>query len=159
WVNDCERLLALEKRLPEISRGTGSLAEQLSAAEMLLRYKQRYADAALLYGKAFAAEPKLAADPKKGNRYKAACAAALAASGRGLPPAKLAATDKARLRGQAFDWLQAELKAWARLLAAKPASARAIRQGLQPWLDAAALSGVRGAKDLAELPRAERERW
>src|SRR5262249_39723125 len=63
WVKDCERLLALEKRLPEVLKGqAASPVEQLNLAILCLHYKKRYGEAALLYGKAFAAEPKWAED-------------------------------------------------------------------------------------------------
>src|SRR6516164_4586354 len=58
-----------------------------------------------LYAAAFAADPKLADDLKAGHRYRAACAAALAAAGQGEDAAKLDDKEKVRLRKQALDWL------------------------------------------------------
>src|SRR5262249_50707944 len=45
WVKRCEQLLALEKRLPEVLQGgAASPGEQLSLANLCLRYKRRYAE-------------------------------------------------------------------------------------------------------------------
>jgi eukaryotic-like serine/threonine-protein kinase len=160
WVEQCERLLALEKRLPDVLAGKAAgPVEQLNLAALCLRYLKRYRDGAWLLGKAFAAEPKLAEDLDKARRFDAARAAALAAAGEGAGADKLAPADKARLRGQALDWLRADLTARGKLLADNPAAAGPVRKALQTWLDDPALRGVRDAKGLAELPEEERERW
>src|SRR5262249_34244419 len=161
WVKDCERLLALERRLPDVLAGKGaSPDEHLSLADLCWRYLKRYADAARLYDRAFAAEPKLAERLNPHHRYNAACAALRAAGGKGVGADKLDATAKARLRGQALDWLTADLAARGKLLADDPTAAGPVQQkALRHWLDDADLSGVRDAKGLAELPDAERERW
>jgi tetratricopeptide (TPR) repeat protein len=160
WVKDCERLLALERRLPDVLAGRdASPAEQLSLADLCRGYLKRYAVAALLYDRAFAAEPKLAEVLNAHYRYNAACAALLGAGGKGFGADKLDAAAKARLRGQALDWLTADLAARGKLLADDPTAAGPVQKALQHWLDDADLSGVRDAKGLAELPDAERERW
>jgi tetratricopeptide (TPR) repeat protein len=160
WVKDCQQLLALEKRLPEVLRGdSADPAEQLKLADLCLRYKQRYGEAALLYGRALAAEPKLAEDLVKAPRYAAARAAILAASGKGAGADKLEPSDKARLRRQALDWLQADLAAHGKHLEQNPATAAPIQKLLQRWLDEAALVGVRDAKELDALPAAEQLAW
>jgi tetratricopeptide (TPR) repeat protein len=160
WVQECEPLLALDKRLPEVLQGAAATpAERVSLAGLCLRYKQRYADAALLYGQAFAAEAKLAEDLNNADRYNAACAAVLAAGGQGIGAEKLNAADKSRLRGQALDWLRADLTGRDKLLADKPAAAGPIQGALRRWLDDPDLAGVRDPKKLAELPPEEREGW
>jgi tetratricopeptide (TPR) repeat protein len=160
WVKNCEQLLAPEKRLPEVLRGDpAGPAEQLSLADLCLRYKKRYGDAALLYGKALAAEPKRGEGLGNVLRYNAACAAVLAASGKGAGADKLDAPHKALLRRQALDWLQADLAERAKLLAQNPATAEPIRKDLQSWLDDADLSSVRDAKGRVTLPQEERAIW
>src|SRR5262249_8740406 len=150
----------LGKRLPEVLRGEAATpAEQLSLADLCRRYKQRYLDAVTLSGKAFAAEPKLAEDLSKAHRVNAARAAALAATGQGMGADKLDAAAGARLRGQALDWLRADLTARDKLLTDNPADAATIQGALQRWLDDPDLSGVRDPKELAELPGEEQERW
>src|SRR5262249_13933470 len=124
-----------------------------------LRYLQRYADAASFYGKAFAAEPKLAEDLNRSHRYHAARAAVLATAGKGVGPAKVDRRDRTRLRGQALDWLRADLAARRQLLEKNRAAAGAVRKSVQRWLKDSDLSSVRGAKELAELPHEERQGW
>ena len=71
--------------------------EQLGLGE-LCTLKKRYAAAARFYADAFTAEPKLADDLQRWNRYGAACAAALAAAGKGEDAAKLADQERVKLR-------------------------------------------------------------
>src|SRR5262249_52741862 len=55
-LKQCQQLLALEQRLPDVLKGSAtSAAELLALADLCLRYKQRYADAVVLFDKAFAA--------------------------------------------------------------------------------------------------------
>ena len=96
--------------------------------------------------------PALAEDLSNPRRYPAACAAALAAGGKGAGADKLGPADKARLRGQALSWLRAEL-------AARASAAGPAQKALQAWLDNPDLRGVRDARELAELPDKERQAW
>ncbi len=160
WVKTCEGLLAQEKRLPDVLAGKDAgAAELLSLAGLCLQYKSRYADAALLYSRAFAARPSLADGPNQSHRYNAARAAVLAASGKGIGADKLDAADKTRLRGQALVWLSAGRAAIARFLADDPEAAEDVENGLKHWLDNPDLADVRDARPLAELPEEERQRW
>jgi hypothetical protein len=84
-LQGCERLLALEARLPAVLQGqdkSANAAEHLQFAE-LCTLKKRYSDAARFYADAFTAQPKLADDLQAGHRYNAACYAALAATRQG----------------------------------------------------------------------------
>ena len=93
-------------------------------------------------------------------RYQAACVAALAScsEGKDEPPPDHPA--RARLRGQALDWLKAEMDAWAKELGADDAKARpTVRRTLQHWQADPALAGVRDGGALARLPEAERAGW
>src|SRR5262249_57030261 len=69
--------------------------------------------AAGLYADALAADPKLAADPSAGHRYRAACFAVVAAFAPGNDAEKLEDRERARLRRQALDRRRADLAAWA----------------------------------------------
>ena len=152
-------MLAIETRLANVLAGEAATAqEQLELADMCLRTKQRNADAALLYSKAFSAAPNLAQEPG-GHRYNAACAAALAGCGQGIGAGALESSAKARLRGQAFDWLQAELAAYGDLPAGNSAVAARVHEQLRHWLDDPGLGGVRDEPEMAALPDAERQRW
>jgi serine/threonine-protein kinase len=162
WVAEAEKLAALAERLPAILRGTATpadSAERLAFAQMLYNTK-RYAGAARLWSEALESDPKLADDRQVQHRYSAACAAALAAAGKGKdePPPDSAA--KAKLRGQALDWLQAERAAWARVLDADGAQARSVvAQNLRHWQADSDLAGVRDRDALAKLPADERRAW
>jgi serine/threonine-protein kinase len=114
--------------------------------------------AARFYATAFELQPRLA-DGFNGNyRYNAACAAALAGAGQGTDAA-MDGRARARLRGQALDWLRADLTLYARLAATRQAQACAlVRQRLSHWQGDSDLAGVRGSA-LDKLPAAERDGW
>jgi tetratricopeptide (TPR) repeat protein/serine/threonine protein kinase len=162
WVARCERLVALDGRLPAILKGDAAPAgpfERLEFAQ-LCSFKSRYTDAARFYRDAFAARPALAGDVQRGYRYQAARAAARAGCGRGEGAPDLDAEARAGWRRQALDWLRADLAAWAEQNTAGTAQARAhLRQTLQNWHGDIALAGLRDPKSLSELPEAEREAW
>src|SRR5262249_34669786 len=63
-------------------------------------------------------------DMKAQHRYNAACAAALAACGRGEDDPPFDETTKARWRKQAIDWLKTDLAAWSKVLENGPPQAR-----------------------------------
>jgi len=106
-----------------------------------------------------AGKPRLANDLDAGHRYNGACAAALAGCGQGKDAAKLDDKERANLRGQAMDWLRADLTAWGRLLEKDPAKSEQMVEVLQRWLAERDFSSVRGPKALAKLPEAERHEW
>ncbi len=102
----------------------------------------------------------MAEDLSTGNRYNAACVAALAGCGRGKDAGSLDEKERARLRAQALKWLRTDLRAWRSLLGTGPDSNRpAIAQQLQHWLEDSDFAGVRGEKALLVLPEAERPDW
>ena len=114
---------------------------------------QCHAAAARFWAEALEADPKLVDDRQAGHRYNAACAAALAAAGQGKddPPPDEAA--KAKLRGQALDWLKAELVAWTKAPRIRPPQARpASSRPSSHWKQDADLAGIRDAEALAKLP-------
>jgi hypothetical protein len=122
--------------------------------------KGLHATAARLWSEALEAEPMLGDDRQAQLRYNAACAAALAAAGaaKGGPAPDAAA--KVKLRGQALDWLKAELAAWTKLVESGPPQAKAfIAQTLKHWQEDTDLNGVRGDKAIEGLPEAERAVW
>jgi serine/threonine-protein kinase len=161
-LQKCERYPALEEKLPALLKrqaAPANAAEGIALAQLCQEYKHLYAAAARFYAAAFTAEPKLAADVQSGNRYSAACAAALAAAGQGQDAAKLADPERAKLRQQALTWLQADLAAWTPLAEKGPRQTRAaVQQTLRHWQQDPDLAGVRGDA-LARLPAAERDAW
>jgi serine/threonine-protein kinase len=155
----CERLLALEQRLPAVLR-----QEEKPPAEERLEFaglcamKGRYAAAAGLYAEAFAAAPHLAEEPDAGRRYSAACAAALAGFGRGADAAGLGEAERARWRRQARTWLRADVDAWARKLdTGVPADRDLVRRVSARWWADPGLAWLRDAGVGEGLPPAERQ--
>jgi Flp pilus assembly protein TadD len=164
WVRQCERLVELEPKLPDILDGkiTPASADERIELAGLCSLKHLNGAAAHFYEDAFAAEPKLADDLVAAYRYNAACAAAGAGCGQGKDAGQLEEKEKARLRGQARDWLQADLDALGRLLdkgADQARSAAAVGNALKQLQEQPALAGVRGPEALAKLPEAERQAW
>src|SRR5262249_28596799 len=127
---------------------------------LCLQYKRLYAASARLYADAFAAEPKLADNPRAAHRHDAARSAALAAAGKGEDAAKLDDEGRARLRGQALTWLRAHLRARAaQVEKGTPQERAAMAKVLRHWQADSDLAGVRDAAVLAGLPEAERADW
>jgi serine/threonine-protein kinase len=162
-LRECERLLALEEKLNAVRSGQQKpkdAREQLALAELCQRYKKLHLSASRFYAAAFAAEPGLADDPAQQHRYQAACAAALAASGRGEDAGDLDDRQRAVLRKQALGWLRDELTALGKRGENAPAPGRAaVVRTLRRWQKAPELAVVRDGDALSRLPAQEREAW
>ncbi len=160
WVRMAEASAAIEAKLPSFLKGEfepGDNRERLGLAGVCLG-KKFYYKAATLYAAAFAAEAKLADDLGAGNRRCAACAAALAAAGRGEDAAKLEDQERTRLRGQARDWLRAELALCTRQIeSGNPALRDAAEQALRQWQQDPELDVLRDALALAKVPAEEQK--
>jgi serine/threonine-protein kinase len=150
-------------KLPRILKGDvqpADAAERIALAAFCQQpFKGLNRAAFRFYSEAFAEQPQLTDDLNNQHRYNAACAAALAGCGQGQDAGKLEMNERAHLRTQAMDWLEADLKAYRQLLA-KPAdkAGPAVAQRLQHWRQDADFTGVRG-DGLKQLPEAERQRW
>jgi len=81
------------------------------------------------------------------NRYRAACAAVMAAAGKGKIPGFVPAEHRPRLRQRALSWLKQEL-------AKKPQPKQ-----LEVWLQDPSLASVRDDPALAQLPPDEAKAW
>jgi serine/threonine protein kinase/Flp pilus assembly protein TadD len=162
-LRQCRQLLALDRKLAAVLQGGGKPdgpVEQLNLAYLCQRYKKRYAAAARFFAEAFAAQRGFAADLRSGHGYNAACAAALAGSGRGRDAAPLDFEEMARLRGRALTWLRADLALRAKQLAGdKIPDRQAARQALKHWQQDPDLAGLRERAALAKLPQGERNEW
>jgi serine/threonine protein kinase/Flp pilus assembly protein TadD len=159
WVEDCQRLIELERRLPAVLRREvqpADAAERVAYAQ-LCSYKKLHAAAARLWEEAFTADPKQ--DDLEGRwRYAAACAAALAGAGRGADAGAVTEAERARWRRQAVQWLWADLRACSRLVSGgKPEDCRQVRGRLRHWLDDPDLAGLRESAALARLPAGEQQ--
>jgi tetratricopeptide (TPR) repeat protein len=156
---DCEQgLLALQQKLTAVLQGPAQPKdglEQLALADLCWRDKKLYAMAVRFYASGLAEQPALA----KLHRYHAACAAALAAAGKGGDGDKLDAKGKAKLRQQALTWLQQELDFWKGKAKGDPLATQELVTQLSPWQTDPDLASVRDDKALAQLPDAERKDW
>ncbi len=155
------RFATLDARLSAVMKG-----EAPKDNDERLRLAQRacdtrlYATAAGLWRAALAADPRLADDRKAGQRYNAACTAALAAAGRGRDNPPLGPDAKAKLRRQAHDWLTADLGAWTSFLKShSPGELAALINTLRNWQVNGDLAGVRDPDALARLSESERKDW
>lgn len=158
WLKEAMQMAELDRRLGAIDAGTekpASVQERLALAQ-LCAVKHRHRAALRFYEEAFTAQPRLLA----AHRYNAACAAALAGSGKGQDAEQLEDTERSCLRRQALDWLRTDLEAWGERLDQEPAKARpVIVQQMHHWLEDRDFAGVRGPEALAQLPAAERQPW
>ena len=157
----CQRLRALECRLPAVVQGKDrpAAADCLDLAELCLVQKH-YATAARLYAEALAATPQLTEDLRAGHRFNAARAAALAGVGHCDDGAGLGEPERAELRKQTRDWLRLDLAAWTKKVDTGTAADRIqARKTLTPWQDDPDLAGLRDADTLQKLPAAERQDW
>jgi hypothetical protein len=158
-LHEVEGLIKLEGRLSEVLHdGTppANPAERVRFAR-LFKDKGLYAASARFYGEAFAAQPALADDPRNSHRYSAACAAALAASGRGKDDPPPDENARARLRGDALRWLRDDLAASSqRSRDASPTAREALRKKLRQWRIDPELGGLRDAPSLTGLSEDER---
>jgi tetratricopeptide (TPR) repeat protein len=163
WLRAAQRLAQLDDRLSAVLEGKDQpkdASERLAFSELCQQYRKYYAAAARFYEQAFASDPVLADNLQAPHRYNAACAAALAGCGQGKDADKLDDREKARLRGQALDWLKGDLALHAKqLTGGQPANRAEVQAKLRYWLADADFAGVRGPEALAKLPAAERQAW
>src|SRR5262249_3340007 len=136
--------------------GMVEAGDLLAVADICHRYKMRYRDSAALFAKAFAVEPKATENLNNRYRYHAACAAALAAAGKGVGADKLDGKERTGLRQEALKWLRADLAAYSmRLATGKKENRILVVQRLRDWTVDQDLAGIRDAVALAKLPAEE----
>jgi tetratricopeptide (TPR) repeat protein len=154
--------MALAARLDAVLQGKDrprNAAEGLALAR-LCHQRHRPAAAARLFAAAFAANARLARDLQAGDRYNAACAAALAAAGQGKDTGALSNQERLGLRRQALTWLRADLAGWTRRLGTGAPSDRAMAEKtMRHWQQNSELAGLRDADAVAKLPPEERQAW
>jgi serine/threonine-protein kinase len=162
WISEVEKTISIVTRLPALLKGEAkpkNCAEALAFAQVCYE-KGLHVTATRLWTEAFATEPKYAEDIKAGNRYNAACSAALGGCGRGKDEVSPDEAVKTKLRDQARQWLQEDLSLRARQLASDKKDARkAGREALAHWKLDSDLASVRDADGLAKLPEPERKEW
>jgi serine/threonine-protein kinase len=159
WIRQCERMIALDRRLPAILAGTDvpAVHEREEVAELCLI--RRYpAVAAQLLAKSLAERPPISSEWKAGRRYNAACAAALAGCGKGQDAPPLDDQTRTQWRKQALNWLRADLGMWSEQLASNSAATRrTLRLTLRHWQQDPDLAGLRDPSALASLPTSDQK--
>jgi serine/threonine-protein kinase len=159
----CDAMLAVETKLPAILAGKERPTDaptQRALAEWCLKHKRLTATAVGFYASALSTQPSLADDLEAGNRYHAACAAALAGCGTGEDVADLDSEKRAALRKLALDWLTAEYDVCAeRHRLGKPGDRTVMATTVRSWLKSEDLAGVRDEQGLARLPAEEGRAW
>ncbi|HEY7311653.1 MAG TPA: tetratricopeptide repeat protein [Gemmataceae bacterium] len=162
-IGDCERLPRLIGKLPAILKGEAKPAdngERILLASYCMQVKHHYASAARLLADGFAADGKLADDPRVGLRFQAARAAVQSAAGQGEDAAALDDKSRLRWRKQALEWLRVDLTAWSKSVDRGPAAARAqARDALEGWRNEPLLAAVREPTQQVWLPEDERQAW
>lgn len=154
----CQRLLALEGRLPAVLGGkdrAADVAEGLDFAD-LCRIERRYAAAAGFFAEALATRPRLADDQRTRVRNHAPLVAILADSGCGEDAGKLSEAERARWRRQAREWMRADLEAWIDGRDGGPEMHREAVRTLTHWRGDPDLAAMRDPAALGKLPPAER---
>jgi serine/threonine-protein kinase len=120
---------------------------------------ERNAAHAQLWADAYASEQSLAS----ASRRYAVCAAVLAGCGRGNDAAGLGEAERRRLRGQAHQWIRAELsdalEEGRKLGVADNVTPQFHAGVIKAWLSSPDLAGVRDASALARLPAEEAREW
>jgi eukaryotic-like serine/threonine-protein kinase len=148
-----DRAAAARDKFADFENGRytpATTGERLGMAAWCQTIKRNHT-ATRLYADTFAADPKLAADLEAGQRYNAACAAAMAAAGQHED------AEKTRLRKQPLDWLRADLALWTKQLeSGQPADRAEVPQWLWRWKQETDLAAIRDAAALAKLPVEER---
>jgi tetratricopeptide (TPR) repeat protein len=151
-VREAERLVELERRLGAGKPEPTNAKESNEFGDVCFR-KKRYADAVGFYRRAIEQDTKWAATF---SRYRAACAAALAAAGRGEASGPLDAPRQSDLRKQALAWLRQDLEGLGR--AAGNAKVRpGIAARLRLWERHPDLASLRDPAALGGLPADEQE--
>jgi tetratricopeptide (TPR) repeat protein len=162
WVQEAERLVQLDARLPRILKGElepADTGERLALASLCLQYKGLYLAASRFYLDALTEQQKLEEQVDTRHYYNAACAAVLAGCGQGKDADQADDEERARLRRQALDWLNADLVANRQTFDKQPDKARPVLlQRIQHWQQDKDLAGVRGDA-LNQVPEAERQAW
>jgi WD40 repeat protein/tetratricopeptide (TPR) repeat protein len=158
WVRACERLVEFDRMLPQILAKKikpNDAAESIEFAHFFM-WKKLYGAAAHSFAASLVEQPRLFSDPRNGNRYDAACAAALAAAGKGADASQLGRRERTDFRQQTLTWLRADLETWGHLFAKAPTKVNAeVRRTMQHWQQDPDLAGIRDAATLAKLPAEE----
>ena len=163
WVQDCKRLVKLDREVPDVLRGDikpASLKEWKPYVDVC-RDKKSYANAFYLWKKVYLQYPVLAFNhPKWATRLSAAIDAVMATGNQDHDASTITDADRMAMRKQAYEWLCADLGSWNKCLQKKqPDDTLALANVLAQWEKNPGLADVRDKKNLTKLSDAERESW
>ena len=159
-MRQCRRRIELDGRLAAVLRGEAQPADagERNGYAQVCYEKKRYVAAARFFSQGLIADPKPADGRELGQRYAAACAAALAGCGRGQDAGQLDDKELARWRKQALDWLRVDLRVHRELLpVSNPKERQRLQEWLRSWQSDQALAGLRDVATVAHFPHAEQE--
>ncbi|MCI0459219.1 MAG: tetratricopeptide repeat protein [Gemmataceae bacterium] len=138
--------VAIDRNLPKVLAGKEKWPhpETYVQAAVVCAARNLPAASARFYREGFALIPGLEDDLEDGDRYNAACVAALAARGSGKDDPPPDATERSAWRQQALAWLRADLAVWTRRLQqeGQPAALDVLRT-LHRWQRDPDLAGLR----------------
>jgi serine/threonine-protein kinase len=159
----CQQLAPLETNLATILANNdppADLATRRALAEWCYKYGSRPVTAVRLFEGLFLKQPALAEDLQTHDRFHAACAAALAATGHGRDAGKLTEQERTLLRQKSLTWLKADRDAWVkRFKQGKTTEQEMARRTVGHWQENDDLACVRDMSALAKLPEKERKEW
>ena len=162
-LQSCDFYLGEDKKLSAFLQDEATPADPkdiITWARMCQELKRQHAAAARLYAYAFAAEPKLAADPNQFHRYNAACSAVRAAVGQGEDARLLPDKVTGMFRRWALGWLRDDLTAYSKMAERNDLAAnKIIHQRLTHWRGDPDLASLRESSSLDRLPDNERAAW
>jgi Flp pilus assembly protein TadD len=155
---DCRRVIELS---PKCLRAHRKLADVLKRQGKPEAAAPEYRTAARLFAEELVRRPEMSDRDwlLSEERYDGARSAAQASAGPGDAASGLDDKERARLRGQALDWLRAD---WSALDKRRQEDSKAgpyIQERFRVWKYGEELAPVRDAGALAKLPQAEREAW
>jgi serine/threonine protein kinase/Flp pilus assembly protein TadD len=160
WLKDAVRLVELDDMFAAVMRGEPPPTKPndfFGVSEFALSWKKRPAMAVQLYSEGLKKLP-ITGEFKVTQFYNGACAACLAATGKGQDALELDDTERGRLRGQALHWLQAALAIEKeRVEKASAAQRVAARKRVEHWLVDTDVAVLRDPVSLAKLPAEERD--
>jgi tetratricopeptide (TPR) repeat protein len=152
----------LDARLAAIIQGNQQPNRENDRVKLAKRADDQalYATAARLWGEVLEANPALKNDGLTQYPYRAARSAALAGCGAGKDHLSRDVSAQPKLRGQAREWLKANLATLEQTLNYDPTQVNPyVANTLEHWLQDANLAGIRDEDQLAKLPEAERKEW
>ncbi len=162
WVVHIERMAARTARLPARPTADTRPDDPLESLDLawICSEQGRFVASTRYWTWALEADPQLGDDRRFQYRFRAACTAAMAASGKSRDEPTPDPASAADLRRKALRWLKIDLECWSRLLAADASRNRdlAIR-AMRQWRKDTDLIAVRDPEGLGTLPEAERLDW